>query len=61
MDDIIDNIGKENHFSTLDATSGYYEISIMEEDKEKTVFSWENSLYEFNRIPFGLCNALATF
>ena len=45
----------------MDATSGYYQIPIAEKDKQKTAFSWKNNLYEFNRMPFGLCNAPSTF
>lgn len=45
------------NFSTLDLTKGYWQIQVSEEDKENTAFV----LHKFNRIPFRLCNALATF
>ncbi|KAF9749456.1 Retrovirus-related Pol polyprotein from transposon, partial [Nosema granulosis] len=48
-------------FSTLDATSGYYQLELEERAKEKTAFSWKGGHFEFNRMAFGLCNAPSTF
>jgi hypothetical protein len=48
-------------FYILDATSGYYQIGIAEEDRNKTAFSWKTGFYEFNRMLFGLTNAPESF
>lgn len=48
-------------FSYRDLTSGYNQITLTEEDKEKIAFTTPFELYEFNRMSFELTNAPATF
>jgi hypothetical protein len=40
---------------------GFWQIPVHESDKCKTAFATRDGLYEFNTMPFGLCNAPATF
>lgn len=61
IDDIQDLVAKAEIFSVIDATSGYYQIAVEEEDISKTAFAWKGKLYEFKRMLFGLCNAPATY
>ena len=45
----------------LDGYSGYNQIEIALEDQEKTTFTCPFSTFAYQRMPFGLCNAPATF
>ncbi|XP_073120889.1 uncharacterized protein [Henckelia pumila] len=49
------------HYCFLDGYSGYNQIAIAPEDQEKTTFTCPYGTYAFRRMPFGLCNAPATF
>ena len=62
IDDLHDALHGARWFSTLDFKSGYWQVPIQERDKEKMAFCTScGQLFEFNQVPFGLCNAPATF
>jgi len=61
INEIIDRLGGSKWFTSIDLASGYWQVEVAEEDKEKTAFITKYGLFEYNVMPFGLCNAPATF
>ena len=61
IEDCLDSLAGSVYFSTLDMASGYYQIEIAPEDREKTAFITKYGLFHHTRMAFGLCNAPATF
>ncbi len=61
IDQLVDSIAEYGLLSFLDAFSGYHQIRMDPEDKEKTAFITEVGTYCYIRMPFGLKNAGATY
>ena len=61
LQDCIDALEEFQYFTTLDMSSGYYQLVVAEEDRDKTAFVTKCGLFSFRGRPFGLCNAPATF
>ena len=61
IDQMLNRLAGHSHYCFLDGYSGYNQIAIALEDNEKTTFTCPYDTFAFRRMPFGLCNALATF
>ena len=61
IDDTLDLLSKAKFFTTLDLASGYCQVKMHPESREKMAFATWSGLYQFVVMPFGLCNAPATF
>ena len=61
IDQMLDKLAGQAYYCFLDGYSGYNQITIAPEDQEKTTFTCPYGTFAFRRMPFGLCNAPATF
>ena len=61
IDQMLDKLAGHEYYCFLDGYSGYNQIAIAPEDQEKTTFTCPYGTFAFRRMPFGLCNAPATF
>lgn len=61
IEESLDALAGAQWFSTLDLASGYNQVPVPEGDKARTAFCIPFGLFEFERMPFSLCNAPQTF
>ena len=61
LDQIWPVLSKARYFASLDLFMGYHQVEVDKKDMFKLVFVTHRGLYIYNVMPFGLCNAPATF
>ena len=62
IQEALESMAGSVHFSSMDFKSGFWQIKMVPGSQQYMAFTVGNlGFYEFTRMPFGLCNALATF
>ena len=61
IDESFDALQGAEFFSSIDLASGYHQVAVEESDRYKTAFTTPFGLYEYLRMPMGVCNGPATF
>ena len=61
MDQMLERLAGHAYYCFLDGYSGYNQIVVDPRDQEKTSFTCPYGVFAYRRMPFGLCNARATF
>lgn len=61
IDEKLESLRGKNFFSSLDLTAGYWQFLVDPASRRFTAFISHLGIFEFIRMPFGLCNAGATF
>lgn len=61
IEELLDALAGSKYFTVLDLKSGYHQVEIVEEHKERTAFTIVLlRFFEYNRMAMGLANAPAT-
>lgn len=61
IDQILERLAGQSYYCFLDGYSGYNQVAVDPKDQKKTTFTCPFGTFAYRRMPFGLCNAPATF
>ena len=61
IDSSLEALGGNKWFCTIDLISGYWQCKMAPQSKDRSAFNSHMGLFEFKVLPYGMCNAPATF
>jgi len=61
IDQMVERLARHEYYCFLDGYSGYNQVPVDPKDQEETTFTCLFGTFTYQRMPFGLCNAPATF
>jgi hypothetical protein len=61
IDEMLERLANHAYFCYIDGYSGFMQIPIHPDDQHKTMFTCPYGTFTYRRMPFGLCNASASF
>ena len=61
IDHMLERLAGKKYYCFLDGYSGYNQITINPKDDENIAYTCPLGVFAYRKMPFGLCNALATF
>ena len=61
IDESLARLGKAKIYTSIDLAWAFWQIPVRRADRQKTAFACELGLFEWQRMPFGMCNASVTF
>ena len=60
-DELLENLANSKWYSTMDLNSGFWQVGMAPEDREKTAFATSLGLFQWTVMPFGLANSPSTW
>ena len=61
IDESLARLGKANIYTSIDLAWAFWQIPVRKANQQKTDFVCELGLFEWRRMPYGMCNTSATF
>jgi len=61
IDDVLQQIHGNSHFSTIDLRAAYHQVPLPQEEQHYTAFEADGALWQFTRLPFGVTNGVPIF